>query len=282
MISRVPTRPLMIRGNGLDDREERDALMNCLPERDLPEVDLVAVTATDGDALLAAAKADWSRPIVHCPGWDAAALVAHVGGVLSWMARIVLTGEPVDRRDRETPPAPEAELADWYSRHLDRTIDVLTTASPDVSTWTFSSRGDRRVAWWRRRLAVELAIHRWDIQHAAHLSGGDPPVAVDSLVSAVGIEEFVTEFLPGLLAQPEADGVRGTLHLHAVNGPSEWWIDLDGRGRAVPVAEHRTADTAVHGIESDLLLWLTNRAPTPSINIVGEQGIVDDWARLRR
>ena len=68
----------------------------------MPELDLATITAADGRDLLATAETDWSRPIPHCPAWDAADLVGHMGGILAWMARIVTTGEPVPRRDRET------------------------------------------------------------------------------------------------------------------------------------------------------------------------------------
>jgi uncharacterized protein (TIGR03083 family) len=247
----------------------------------MPELDLTTVTAKDGRDLLAAAGTDWSRPIPHCPGWDAADLVGHMGAILAWMARIVTTGEPVPRRDRETPPSGHASLASWYSAHLDRTVDILTTSSADSPAWTFSSRGERRTGWWRRRLAVELAIHRWDAQYAASI-GAAPARPIDGGVAAAGIEEFLTEFLPGLLAQPEVDGLTGSVQLNANDGPSEWWVDLGARAGAVAVPGHAKADTAVEGTRSDLLLWLTNRGPVPHVEILGQPGIAAAWGQLRR
>lgn len=248
----------------------------------MSELDLTTVTVTDGRDLLAAAALNWSRPIPHCPGWDAADLVGHVGGILAWIAKIVATSEPVSRRDRETPPADRSALAPWYSAHFDRTLDILTAVDADAPTWTFSSRGERRVGWWRRRLAVELAIHRWDAQHAASLGGAAPARPLDAKIAAAGIEEFLTEFLPGLLAQPEVDGLTGTLHLHATDGPSEWWVDLDARADATAVPGHAKTDTAIRGTESDLLLWLTNRAPTLTAQVLGQRDVAADWAQLRR
>jgi uncharacterized protein (TIGR03083 family) len=247
----------------------------------MPELDLLTTTAADGRDLLVAAEADWSRSIPHCPNWDAAELVGHVGGILAWMATIVTTGERVSRRDRETSPADRGELAGWYAAHLDRTLHILTTTDPESSTWTFSSRGDSRVGWWRRRLAVELAIHRWDAQHAATLDGGPAPSPLDGELAAAGIEEFLTEFLPGLLACDGVEGLAGTLHLHATDGPSEWWIDLDTRADAVAVPGHAKADTAIRGPRSDLLLWLTNRDPSNPLEIVGRPEISTSWAQLR-
>jgi uncharacterized protein (TIGR03083 family) len=246
------------------------------------EPDLLTTTAADGRDLLAAAEADWSRPIPHCPEWDAAELVAHMGAILAWMARIVTTGARVSRRDRESAPTDHGELAGWYAAHLDRTLDILTTTNPEAPTWTFSRRGDQRVGWWRRRLAVELAIHRWDAQHAATLGGGSPAQPLDATIAAAGIEEFLTEFLPSLLAGDDIEGLDTTLHLHATDGPSEWWIDLDARASAVAVAGHAKADTAIRGTRSDLLLWLTNREPSDPLEVLGRADVAGRWAQLRR
>ena len=53
---------------------------------------------------------------------------------------------------------------------------------------------------------MELAIHRWDAQHAAGLGGTVPARPLEAAVAAAGIEGFLTEFLPGLLAQSEVGG----------------------------------------------------------------------------
>lgn len=248
----------------------------------MPEPDLATVTAADGRDLLAAAESDWSLPIPHCPDWDAADLVGHMGSILAWMATIVATGQSVARQDRETPPAHRSALGAWYSANLDRALAILTTTPADSVTWTFSSRGDHRVGWWRRRLAVELAIHRWDAEHATSDERSEPPAPLDATVAAAGIEEFLTEFLPRLLAQPELKGLTGTLHLHATDGPSEWFVDLDAGADAIAIPEHAKADTAIRGTESDLLLWLTNRTPTAGVKVLGDGDTAARWTQLRR
>jgi hypothetical protein len=77
-----------------------------------------------------------------------------------------------------------------------------------------------------------VAIHSFDIEHAAAGEDGPPPTPVDGDVEAAGIEEFVIEFLPGLLTQVGIDTLSGTFHLHATDGPTEWWIDLNHDGSA--------------------------------------------------
>jgi uncharacterized protein (TIGR03083 family) len=235
---------------------------------------------SDGRALLVGAEDDWARLIPDCPGWDTAELVRHTGGIYQWMAAIVGTGRRVSRSDLPPAPASHDDLPRWYLDALSHAHDVLSSAQPTEETWTFSTAGDQTALWWCRRLAVEVAIHRWDLEHALAADGGAAPQPIDTEVAAAGIEEFVVEFLPGLLAHQDVTGIEGTLHLHATDGMSEWWIDLDARGVARP--EHGKADCAVRGTCSDLLLWLTNRVAANTLEVLGMQRTAENWAQLRR
>jgi len=241
---------------------------------------LLSAAEADAGILLATAEADWARPVPHCPDWDAAGLVRHTGGIFLWMAAIVTSGDRVSRRILDPAPEDTAGLPGWYVQSLERVLTVLGSAAPDSLTWTFSTTGDPRVRWWCRRLAVEVAIHRWDVQHAAATRGSPGPEPVDEEVAAAGIEEFVIEFLPGLAAQDGVEKLAGMLHLHATDGPAEWWIDLDTHAPARP--QHAEADTAVRASGSDLLLWLTNRGPLDTIDVSGNQEVAKKWHQLRR
>ncbi|SBW22415.1 hypothetical protein FDG2_2601 [Candidatus Protofrankia californiensis] len=196
-----------------------------------------------------------------------------------WMTAVVASREHVNRRTVDPAPEHASVLPRWYLANLQRTLDVLGSADPDSETWTFSSTGNRRVAWWNRRLAVEVAIHRWDAEHAVAADGGASPNPLNGDVAAAGIEEFMIEFLPGLLSQEAIEELNGTLHLHATDGPTEWWIDLGAAGTAV--SQHAKADTAIRGTRSDLLLWLMNRSSSDSLEVIGRQGLLDCWKQLR-
>jgi uncharacterized protein (TIGR03083 family) len=240
---------------------------------------LLSAAEDDARALLAAAETDWGRLVPHCPAWDGAGLVRHTGGIFLWMAAIVTSGERVSRRTVDPAPGDPADLAAWYLVSLDRALAALRVADPGALTWTFSSTGDRRMAWWCRRLAVEVAIHRWDAQHAIADGRGEPQ-PLDGEVARAGIEEFVVEFLPGLLAQEGIEGLAGSLHLYATDRPGDWWFDLDAQGSAIP--EQTKADIAVRATRSDLLLWLTNRGLPDTIEATGNREILDRWHQLRR
>lgn len=196
------------------------------------------------------------------------------------MTAIVTTGQRVSRRALEPAPQDAADLPAWYPASLERAIEVLGAADPEIEMWTFSPTGDRRVGWWQRRLAVEVAIHRWDAQQAVAADGGLPPGALNRKVAAAGIEEFIVEFLPRLLGEEGVEGLSGTLALHVTDSPTEWWIDLDAGGATVP--EQATVDITLGGTGSDLLLWMVNRGSLDTLDASGRRGPLDSWSQLRR
>jgi uncharacterized protein (TIGR03083 family) len=239
----------------------------------------LAAVDGDGRTLLSAAGTDWGATVPHCPGWDAAGLVRHQGSIMEWMAAIVASGDRVVRRTLEPPPEEPTDLPEWYLGAMARAVSTLGAADPAAETWTFSSAGDRRVWWWCRRLAVEVAVHRWDAEQARTVRRGPVPGPLAGDVAAAGIEEYLREFLPGLLASDGVTGLVGTLQLQASDGALAWWVDLAVPGSASPAV--RPADTAVRGSSSDLLLWLNNRDPSDGVEIVGDDEITRHWDQLR-
>lgn len=251
---------------------------------------LLDIADRDGRALAVAVRSDLQCPVPHCPDWDAAALVRHTGVVLAWIHAVVSNEARVSRRSLPAAPDSDDELVAWYLRRLDETMRTLGGVPGDAPVWTVSILADQRVSWWWRRVAVELAIHRWDAQHAvaAHRSGSQP-APLDATVAYAGIDEFVTEFLPGLLAAVDSFELHGVLQLHATDSPAEWRLDLDaGTAQQRPHGDHggdaagADGQTKVAGTLSQLLLWLTNRCPRAELTIVGDNRAVSEWSRLRR
>lgn len=251
---------------------------------------LLDIADRDGRALATAVGSDLQCPVPHCPDWDGAALVRHTGVVLAWMHSVVSNKARVSRRSLPAAPDSDDDLVAWYLRRLDETMHTLGGAPGDAPVWTFSSLADQRVAWWWRRVAVELAIHRWDAQHAvaAHRNGSQP-APLDATVAYAGIDEFVTEFLPGLLAAVDSVELHGVVQLQATDSPARWHLDLDaGTAQRRPHGDHggdaadADGQTQVAGTLSQLLLWLTNRCPRAELTIVGDDRALTEWPRLRR
>ncbi|MGH9058998.1 MAG: maleylpyruvate isomerase N-terminal domain-containing protein [Acidimicrobiales bacterium] len=245
---------------------------------------LIAALQQDGAALARAAETAPDVDIPSCPGWDMAALVGHTGSVHRWAAAIVGRRERVSRRDLPPPPDGHDERLAWFRAGVDELGAVLAAQDPEAEAWTFGSSGEHRVWWWCRRQAAETATHRWDAENAATVAGvGAPPDDVGAEVAVAGIEEYLTDFLPGVVEREGLD-LHGSLHLHTTDPgvDGEWLVDLAAR----PVTsrrQHVQADTAIRGPVSDLLLWLWNRLPGGGarLEVFGSADPIMAWPRLR-
>lgn len=200
----------------------------------------------NGRAFAAAVAHDRRAAVAACPEWDALDLLWHLTEV-HWF-----WGEVVEKRIQEVAwpldysrPAGEADLARLYDANLDRLLQVLDATADDVAVWSWAPQHD--VAWVRRRMAHETAMHRWDAEAA---TGTPAPIEVD--LAADGIEEFLAFFVDA----NESPGLA---------------IEVADAGQRFALGEGPT----VRGSASDVLLVLWRRIPPTSVD-------TDDPAALDR
>ncbi|MCU1483613.1 MAG: maleylpyruvate isomerase family mycothiol-dependent enzyme [Actinomycetia bacterium] len=234
-------------------------------------MDWIAVVEREGHALSTAARHDFKAAVPACPGWDVAALLAHIGRIHHRTAGIVRTSrqEPPTTNDGSQPVAPSGNLLGWYEAGLADLLDTLRAAEPDTSVWTFV--GPRPVSWWMRRMALETVVHRVDAEQATGVAG-----PVNAEVAVAGIDEHVTLFLPARHAGT-ATGSGETIHLHATDAEGEWLLTLGDDGIAVEVG-HAKGDVAVRGPAGDLYLWMWGRRPVDGLEVFGDADLA---GRLR-
>jgi len=229
--------------------------------------------ASEGAAIGAAADGNFDRPVPSCPDWVVADLVAHMGRVYGWVTGILsAAGQPPTGAGAEAPTDRSALLS-WYDEVREKLLADLAGHDGDDPAWVFVASAPQKVGWWYRRQALESTVHRFDAQSATGRADPiDPPLASE------GIEEYLTEFLPGIIRRAPVGGLSGTLHVHATDTPGEWWLDLDADGLDVR-REHAKADTALRGPASGLYLWLFNRQTVEEsgLEVFGNPAIVDAW-----
>ena len=92
-------------------------------------------------------------------------------------------------------------------------------------------------------------------------------------LAADGIAELLVLFL----GSDREASLGGSLHVHATDADSEWLIQSDGP-QLVATPGHEKADAAVRGSASDLLLFLWNRVPVSSLDVVGDASIAAAWS----
>jgi uncharacterized protein (TIGR03083 family) len=229
-------------------------------------IDYLEAVRSEGTALAAAARRGLDPPVPPCPGWTVADVVLHTGMVHRHKLEIV-RGRLAQPPRPWPPPAPDrTELLGWYEQGLEELLTVLEDADPETRVWTFH-RPDQTVAFWRRRMAHETAVHRVDAE-----SGHGEPGPVPAALAADGVGELLQVFLGPHLDGGPVGGRGETLHLHATDAEAEWLLRLLPAGVEVERG-HAKGDAAARGTASDLLLFLWGRGPADRLAHVGDPAL---------
>ncbi len=230
----------------------------------------IAAIRREGAALVDGARsAGVGRSVPSCGEWTVADVCAHVGRLHRWAALIVehRPADPVGHwKKLEFPNGPA--VVDFVADGYTLLADVLAGAEPSEPCWSWID--DRTVGFWSRRQANELAVHRWDVQHAA---GAAQPI--DRELAVDGIQELfdILPFRPG----GAPTGTGETIHLHCTDGDGEWLVRLEPDGVTV-VNEHAKGDVAARGIASDLLLMMWGRIPVDRVETFGDASLLTRWS----
>jgi uncharacterized protein (TIGR03083 family) len=203
----------------------------------------------DVDAVLAViVAADGTEPVPACPGWTLRDLVVHLGRVHRWARQVVLTGQP----QREPDDRPD-DLSTWFAAGADALLEALTAADPAQDCWSFTT--DRTAGFWRRRQALETAVHRWD----AERSVGEPQ-PIDPALAADGVAEVVTLMTPRQVKLGRIPPLPTTVLLRATDTGDEWVL-----GDGSPTARvEASAETLL------LLLWHRVDPGDPRVRVTGD------------
>jgi uncharacterized protein (TIGR03083 family) len=234
----------------------------------------IAAIASEGARLADAAAPALDRPIPSCPDWDMAKLVLHVGLVHTWAAECIRRRktEGVDRSTLPRAPEGAARVA-WLRGATAALVDALAVARDDdpAGAWR---EGPVSPAFWRRRMAHETSVHRWDAQAAV-----GRPEPVDAGLAADGIAEALELLLPLSVAQPPTEHPLGTLHLHCTDTPGEWLVSMP-EGRLEVTPGHTKADAALRGDASELFLTCWGRRSGTGPEVLGDHAVADRWLAL--
>lgn len=226
-----------------------------------PQRYLAAIDA-DTDRLLALAERGLKEQVPSCPGWDVAEVVWHVAVVYEHKARVI-----ADNAWPDPWPPSDFDGREEIGFLRDAKADLMRTFadhSSDEETTTFSP-DDNTVAFWIRRMAHEVAVHRYD----AELAHQDPtPIAEDLALDGVD------ENLHVMLAGPWWDGrveteypVEATVAIEA--GDRRWLCDVQRSSVTVADDSELSADLTIAGDPQEMFLWLWGRGEDASVGFTG-------------
>lgn len=230
--------------------------------------------------------ADLSVTVPTCPDWTLAGLVRHIGGNLRSVETAVRTATPVEDPGRQVPDAagPDgddpATLEAWLAGAAARFAGTLRDVGPGAAAtiWVY----ERSTAFWARRGANDLVVHRADAAGTVHADYTVAPElaadAIDELLEMVG-DPQVLGSSPGVA---ELRGPPRSIHLHATDTEpelaAEWLIEL-GTDGVTWRRGHEKATVALRGPLADVMRVFWRRLPADSerVEVVGEAALLDFW-----
>jgi uncharacterized protein (TIGR03083 family) len=247
-------------------------------------------------AILEVAALGFDRPITGCPGWDVAAVTAHMGRVytfwLKWVrerprgfSREAFNEIAADRDARlpgytawDQAGFPQASRPDGivpFARHAGDELDsALVELAPQETVWTFVPPSQTG-AFVFRRLAMETTVHRWDAEDAHGIAR-----PIDDALARDGIDEMLMLFREDPAYDNNQDRRHGqSILLREEPGPGRWLVSFDHAGiTAAP--DDGPADGTVAGTASDLWLFIMGRRSPEELRIEGDKDLAASWGDL--
>lgn len=209
--------------------------------------------------------------VPHLEGWTVQSVLGHTGWVYRF-ANMALQSDPDNPPSRASVPEPPPgeEVIEWTAdggRELEKTLAEIDLESMHP-TWT----GPQPAEWWLRRMAHEVAMHRWDAESAT-----TTPNPIDARQAVDGIDEVLEIFAPNRMQFATLDGKGETVHLHADDVESGEWVLTYHPDNVEWEHAHTKADVAARGTASDLLLLVWCRLPPSRLELFGDAGLLDRW-----
>lgn len=206
------------------------------------------------------AARDPGRGLTTYDGWSVADLVVHTGRIHRWVTEIVRTRATRRLAQPEVAPRP-ADLIGWFRAGAGSLADTLAATAPATGVWTLV--GMATAGFWRRRMALETTIHRWDVERAF---GDATPIA--DAVAASGVTEALTIYLEARLRGADVGGGGEIVGLRTLGGRWAWAVRFDPDAVAVLEADRR-ADVSIEAAPADLWLFLMARAGRDVLTVRG-------------
>jgi uncharacterized protein (TIGR03083 family) len=187
------------------------------------------------------ATGDLTATVPACPGWDLAALAAHVP-VAFRFATVGIVEKSPNGWQEDVVASDRSALLRWWDDGWRGLQDALTTHPWDADCWTMGE--PRNVSFWVRRQCHEVTVHLWDAQSALGEAQSIP-----SAIALDGIDEALTMFLPRQIKRERIAPLSERIELRTDSGET---FTFGGEDGAAPVA-------TVDGPAASLVLLLYKR-----------------------
>ncbi len=216
--------------------------------------DTVALAATITDPTL-------DLPVPSCPGWTLRDLAHHLGEVQRWARLAVVTAAPPDEAAIDPPPGvgPDeaAALRRWLVTGAHALVDAMRDLDPTAPTW-HPFPVPRVAAVWPRRQAHEVAVHRWDAEHAVDAPSGGFVLGADF------VAEYFEVIVPRVIDRDGRSAPSGRIRVRLTDTATSWVVDTSDATVQVVAGDPDLALPELAGTADDLVLALWRRQALPS------------------
>lgn len=213
-----------------------------------------------------------------CPGLTLGETARHVGSQYRMVWRWLRDGEQPDEWQRE--PAQRQDLAAYIRSGAAPLLAELAAHRPDEPCPTWWDE-EPNYGFWRRRMAHETTVHRFDVQGAAART----PDTVPDDIALDGVDEVLTLWFLHRLAVLGVAGTRDQV-VAVRTGDLEWVTRAGAEHTSVRRPGEQTRigriDAVVSGPPMEVYLWLWGRRPDRMVTWEGNHdAIAQLWALLR-
>src|SRR4051812_38843289 len=137
------------------------------------------------------AVGDLDAPVPPCPGWTVREAVRHLGAVYWHKIMCMRLQRQPEEGEWTTDPAKGQDIVGWFREAHQALRTELTSRDPASHSPTWWPP-DQTVGFWYRRMALEVAVHRTDVESAY---GAITPIDAD--IALDGIDEVLRRMLAG-------------------------------------------------------------------------------------
>jgi uncharacterized protein (TIGR03083 family) len=203
------------------------------------------------------------------PAFTVASLSAHIGRALrTFQALLSGSGQADPAIDVPAGPA----VTGWVQAALDPLLAALAQAPPDQPVTFPHGNFQRPASAIAPLLAVEVGVHRWDVESVL---GSHQPIPPDLAVREA--ESVFENFVPRLAASGVAP-IGGTVRLQATDAPVSWEISVqDGRllaGRAPEDPGEAAVVVSAPVEDLALIIWKRWPPPRPGVDVSGSAEVL--------
>jgi uncharacterized protein (TIGR03083 family) len=216
-----------------------------------------------------AARSPLQAHVPAYPAFTVETLSAHIGRALRIFPSIISSGSYNEDEVVEAPAGPA--VVEWVEAALEPFLTVLAQTPPDTLVRLPHRTADQPVSVIAPLLAVEIGVHRWDVESVLGEHAATPQ---DLAIRE--IQNVFENFVP-LLASAGVAPIGGTVRLQATDVAAAWGISVDdGRLLAGRLDEPAEATVVVSAPVEDLALivWKRWLPPRPGVEISGSVDVL--------